>query len=589
MTTSNIRLELAQRYENAIQLAERWLKNQGRPRSFLADRIRVNRSVLTRFLNRTELYTPDPTRPRMMEVLEAIERTCAEQKRDVFLSHRSTDKDLVRVLAAAIESTPYHDRTLLTWLDEAEIRPGQSIPGMVNDGLERSRFVALVMTPDYFQGGSGWTDAEWHAALHNDPDNRTARLVPILAADCPYIPPLLRHLNAIDIRGNRYEQGLQQLLSVLKDEPLPRPITYRGQLVTPTGNIARSTLISERAVPQADPDPITERLYCNLLPVEQIPTYVYSAPVLELHKRLKSDGTKAMPAKSALKDIIRQAQITNGVEHPFMPAFRVDGDRIVTFHDLESPDSPFASVVAEDAVDVARTADLLRDENDRRLVMSLLNMAIVRHASRVGLSIDETRQGRFFFPPKDGGPNVRWWIARNRKAPRTVAKPCPQEGGRSFWRHQAAYLVMVFLANKLYLSIKPTWVITTDGHQIATGPKVGRLVIRWTGPERNLQILYHIRFWTSVLRRGPGPISIRAGDQSLNIATIPAFVQQAYGIASDQRDLLGLLDKEASLIAEREDQIADLAIEAGQLQEFDSSDDEFLDADWSDEEETAHE
>src|SRR3972149_6126786 len=70
--------------------------------------------------------------------------------RDVFLSHRSTDKELIRQLAADVESQDYKDRKLTTWLDEAEIRPGQSIPAMINEGLEKSRFIALVLTPDYF-------------------------------------------------------------------------------------------------------------------------------------------------------------------------------------------------------------------------------------------------------------------------------------------------------------------------------------------------------------------------------------------------------------------------------------------------------
>jgi hypothetical protein len=68
-------------------------------------------------------------------------------RRDIFLSHRSVDKAFVRRLAADIESVMFQDRPLLTWLDEAEIRPGQSVPGMVNQGLEVSRFIGLVLTP----------------------------------------------------------------------------------------------------------------------------------------------------------------------------------------------------------------------------------------------------------------------------------------------------------------------------------------------------------------------------------------------------------------------------------------------------------
>ena len=143
-----------------------------------------------------------------------------------------------------------------------------------------------------------------------------------------------------------------------------------------------------------------------------------------------------------------------------------------------------------------------------------------------------------------------------------------KDGVVQFWRHQGAYLRIVFLANKLYLQITPTWVLTDDGQRLRTGPRVGKTVMRWTGPERNLHLLYHVRFWSAVLKRGrPGPtISVWAGDQSLELATVPAFVQQAFGIAFDQKDLLGLLDQEAQLLADQEDELADLAAEIAMSQ-----------------------
>jgi TIR domain len=60
------------------------------------------------------------------------------------------------------------------------------VTSVINDGLEHSRFVALIMTPDYFNSPRGWTDAEWHAALYNDPDGHKARVILILEADCVF-------------------------------------------------------------------------------------------------------------------------------------------------------------------------------------------------------------------------------------------------------------------------------------------------------------------------------------------------------------------------------------------------------------------
>lgn len=473
--------------------------------------------------------------------------------RDIFLSHRSTDKEAVRKLAADIETEDFQGRRLMTWLDEAEIRPGQSVTGMVNAGLEMSRFVGLVMTPAYFQSESGWTDAEWHAALYNDPDNRRARILPLLVEDCPYIPYLLRHLRAIDFRGNNYTQGLRELLAVLREEPLPRPITYRGQLIQPGGRIDRATLMAERAVPQADPDAVPEKLYCNLLPVESLPQYVYVAPVSQALRWTRPDGTKSLPAKKELKEVIRSAQEEVGVEQKFMPAFRLVRDEIITFHDLESLDGPLAGIIEGDEVEVLRVRDFLTDEDDRRVVTSLFNMALARHLQGCGLVIDETKFNRFFFPPKDGKRHVVWWKPLKKRAQRTVAKPLAPDNPTSPWIHQAAYVKAVFLASKFYIQITPTWVLTEDGYRAKGGPGIGRVVIKWTGRERNISVLYHIRFWTSMLRRGPGPISIRAGDQRIEVATVPAFIQQAYGLQDDQMNLMELLDHEAPVIAELEE------------------------------------
>ncbi len=493
------------------------------------------------------------------------EQLALPSSRDIFLSHRSIDKHFVRELAADIEAEEFQGRGLLTWLDEAEIDFGQSIPRMVNDGLEKSRFIGLILTPDYFRNEIGWTDAEWHAALHVDPDNRRSRVIPLLVDDCPVIPPLLRHLRMIDFRGNRYAQALKELLRILREEPLPRPITYRGQLVTPVGRIDRTTLIAERALPEADPDVVAEKLYCNLLPVEQLPRYVYVAPISQTLRQPRKDGTSALPSKQKIKETIRLAQEAAGRDTPYMPAFRVLEDRIVTFHDLEAPDGLFEPVIQDDSIERIFLQELLQDEDDRKIIMSLLNMAITRHASKVGLVIDDTKNGRFFFPPKDGEPNSITWIPKKSKASRTVAKPCVKNGQVLFWRHLGAYLEMLFLANNFYLKITPTWVFTEDGHQVKGGPTVGKLAIRWTGAERNLQVLYHVRFWTTILRIGGGPISIKAGDQRIEISTIPAFVQQTYGIAGDQKDLLGLLDQEAPLIALEEDEIADREIDNARL------------------------
>ena len=319
--------------------------------------------------------------------------------RDVFLSHRHVDKDFVRRLKNDLETPADGSKGLSCWLDEAEVRPGQSITGLVNHGLETSRFFALIMSPAYFSSESGWTDAEWHASLFTDPDNRHDRIIPIYAENCPYVPILLRHLSAIDMRGRAYKNGLAKLRTHLHGGRPQIPSTYRGQVITPAMRIDRSTLVAERAVVDSLPDSVPEMLQANLLPVLTLPREVFFAPLRRGLAERRPDGTLQFPNKQQLREAMELAQREAGIEPVRHPAFRLVANKVVTFHDLEDPDVPLAVITEHDEIDVVPIEELLNDPNEGRVVMSLLNMALERHAYQVGLVPDRSRFSRYFFLP----------------------------------------------------------------------------------------------------------------------------------------------------------------------------------------------
>jgi hypothetical protein len=488
------------------------------------------------------------------------------QNRDIFLSHRTVDKDFIRKLAADVEASYFENRRLSTWVDEAEIRGGESIPGKINWGIENSRYIGIVMTPDYFNSPSGWTDAEWHSVLHLDPDNRNGRILPILAKDCPYIPVLLRHLKLFDLRDKQYKQGLRELLAALLNEPLRRPSIYRGQLITSNGRIDRQTYLAERSVIGGDPDVTKENLFCNLLPIIGLPHYIYTAPISTAHCSTTNEGQLSLPSKQKLKDLIRQNQLQMGIEKPYVPAFRVFEYRIVTFYDLEAADGPFTSIIDDNEIVTTFTADWIQDEDDRKILISLLNMTVSRHAIYRGLIADDAKNYRFYFSIGENGSvnEIEWRPTKTKKVPRTVAKPCTSTDGKVlFWRHHAAYLKVLFLSNKFYLQIIPTLVLTDDGYNMRSGSRVGSVVNRWLGRERNQHILYHVRFWSVILQGKAGPISMRAGDQYLEVAPIPSYVAENFGILGDQMKLMDRLNDEAELIDYEIEDAVDTAIERG--------------------------
>ena len=72
---------------------------------------------------------------------------------DVFLSHSSKDKAVVRSLAERLRSDG-----LRVWFDEWEIKHGDSITAKIEEGLERSRVLVLCMSTNAF--GSDWAQLE---------------------------------------------------------------------------------------------------------------------------------------------------------------------------------------------------------------------------------------------------------------------------------------------------------------------------------------------------------------------------------------------------------------------------------------------
>src|SRR5271166_6487086 len=97
---------------------------------------------------------------------------------DVFLSHSSKDKAVVRAVAERLRADG-----LRVWLDDWEIRPGDSIPAKIEEGLEHSRVLVLCMSAQAF--GSDWTQLEAGTFRFRDPLNKERRFIPLRLDEAP--------------------------------------------------------------------------------------------------------------------------------------------------------------------------------------------------------------------------------------------------------------------------------------------------------------------------------------------------------------------------------------------------------------------
>lgn len=131
-------------------------------------------------------------------------------KYDVFLSHGSKDKDIVRPIAERLRADG-----MRVWFDEWELKPGDSIPAKIEEGLEHSRVLVLCMSANAF--GSDWAHLESGTFRFRDPLNKERRFIPIRLDSAP-IPGSLAQFGYIYINwiSKRRKKDYAKLLEACR-------------------------------------------------------------------------------------------------------------------------------------------------------------------------------------------------------------------------------------------------------------------------------------------------------------------------------------------------------------------------------------
>ncbi|MGZ5432695.1 MAG: toll/interleukin-1 receptor domain-containing protein [Thermoanaerobaculia bacterium] len=123
----------------------------------------------------------------------------------VFISHSHADKAFVRSLARQLR-----DRGIDVWLDEAELRVGDSLLDQLGESLDRVDFLLVVLSPASVK--SSWVKEELKVALSRQIQKRRVDVIPLLKADC-VIPVFLRdRLYADFTTPYRRKKNLPQLV-----------------------------------------------------------------------------------------------------------------------------------------------------------------------------------------------------------------------------------------------------------------------------------------------------------------------------------------------------------------------------------------
>ncbi|MGH2958593.1 MAG: toll/interleukin-1 receptor domain-containing protein [Solirubrobacterales bacterium] len=111
---------------------------------------------------------------------------------EAFISYNRQDKVVALKLAATLELLGVN-----TWIDDWRVRPGDSIPGKINEALARVDLVVIVWSEE--AAASKWVDTELSTAIaRQNSEEDELRVVVIRLDDAPP-PPLLAHRKWIDV------------------------------------------------------------------------------------------------------------------------------------------------------------------------------------------------------------------------------------------------------------------------------------------------------------------------------------------------------------------------------------------------------
>ncbi len=123
----------------------------------------------------------------------------------VFLSHNSEDKNFVRRLASDLET-----HNIKYWLDEAEIKIGESLIEKIRQGIDDVDYVAVVLSPNSIS--SPWVQREIDVAMNQEIQGKRIKVLPIMYKKCDLPGFLLGKLYADFTNEANYKESFKKLV-----------------------------------------------------------------------------------------------------------------------------------------------------------------------------------------------------------------------------------------------------------------------------------------------------------------------------------------------------------------------------------------
>jgi hypothetical protein len=470
--------------------------------------------------------------------------TLANSRCDFFLLHDSSDASWTRKLAERLRGERFGNRrlrlSLADWNSATDVDRSEER----GETMQAHRLLAIVVSRAMLQGDDQATQRT--IEFLKELARAEGRLVTILKENVT-LPPLLRMREWFDFRNEeQFEENLSDLLSFLREDfsvDAETPSRDAGVRAKPSASLGCSYPFGVRSA--------TERIVSNLLPVAEVPQYVYSA---ETRFTVDTELTQACGAAGPL-------------------SFLLKGSRLYSIEPL-SQDSVLGPALSSAARVTQEDFTQWFSRRDRAgWAIELLNNSFRHHAWKRGLRYDKSTE-QYYFPRTK--PKSVWWEISRQTISREVTAPhlgwigLEDESKAEVqygWRHRSIRASFLQGPGKLFLRLEPSWLLTNlDGKSPATTEPVGPVFSGVPQRERNGQVLRSLRFWSTVLAKGHHEIRIHTGQAPVRIKLTPFSGFTQSGIPSDQ------IDYDQLMLAEMEDDLLMPAL--GRLEQESTSTDE---------------
>jgi hypothetical protein len=254
---------------------------------------------------------------------------------------------------------------------------------------------------------------------------------------------------------------------------------------------------------------VKEILFSTLFMVDEMPLYVYCAPLIS--PQLKVDEIRA--------------QIITPKDRTEIYPFIIRENKLYAFQNLRYLQGPFKKVIDHTRVRQIRAYEFWNDARTHLWFVDLLNKSLNKLTGRKRLSWDREHRRYYFYPDNPGEVKEIEYrpLNQSKSKKQVVWQPISRKTNEPYpyWLHRAVSLKFHQINHAQWcMSIRPEFRVTKDGFELLESEKIGGKVTRKKSKMFNYDLLGEVNFWRDFLCESEPRIILNFGkDQHIIISS----------------------------------------------------------------------